>query len=1354
MLQKINWDTFKIKNENQTKSFEDLCYHLFCREHLISNGIKADFNQAGLETYPIKSNTTKKIVGFQAKFFEPSISYSQIEKSIKKALSNYKKDKLKEIYIYLNVNAVLSSKGAKKIEDISKKEGVLIVWITKSKFEVLLNQPKNFDLAQLYFGFGDELGFIKNTLKKEEITFLNSNDFIKLPLIDFEDKIVEVDIKINKTFLITGNPGSGKSQLMKKLFFNYSGLNVVNNIELEALINKQALPMLINLKDCYTDSLENIIRNRQNDYKVRNNNLKFIYLFDGLDELSEEKAEQIINFIKSLENENSTQNIIISCRKGNLNRLKLTTQIPRVIKYHIDNLSESYIISYFKNKNYSHKTSKLDKLRFENTKLITEINDIYLIKILWEIIEELHSKTTIIHLIEHKVNQLINNSIHKNEIQSLNLFNPKEIEILNLNEDIAFKFSKKFQYRFKQEELQKLIFKKYPRLDYKSINDIINYNSSLFFDIPSNEINSHQSFIYEHRRYQEYFYARKLKSKYERNPKIIRENNLYINADFFEDIFLKYLKSEYKKNIEFNLPYLLELNLIDVYNGNSQNYGADEPYFKDSENFIYVLSKQSSNVLEELISDESLNLQKYIHFSYSEVQLFYENGHKEFALQILNEISSNLKYEAYLREYEGILFVKLVIDNSDYYINYFKKELRKTYKSHSDIKDFLNNDLSDQEVIVRAYFKIGLKYNVADLIKLVRNLSDFELICLLNLFTEVEYLNELLNNEQLKTELKERVKRYNTDPDINNLSIYFFYKFFDLNIGDEKIEKVLAVLTNISVRINSYFFDRFIKPFALVSFIVGEEIFISKLDLKKHPKTQDSIRLYCFVFESYIKAIKGKTNIELIIKMFNNKFEKWYDLDENPKKSISKLWSNIFYTFNDLENTKTLLIYINKISIKHFDRFTFLKSLNKLDNNFYKIINEDIIFEYENELINWNDDYPKYVEKCFDLSGLYSSINTQKAISYFKKAISNSFLRHGWRKDVIISYYLNSSLELIIKNHWKSNKEIINIGNSLFKLNLKLYQITDLKGTRHGVTKIIQIMAKYDINKAKKYLKTFKKIYYDYSSVINDSLRVILVEDIKNNFIPIEKIKREIYNFSIPRDYEQNILSSYYENIFIVYMEVLNSNFYSDDDKLIAFQTAYNQIELAKKEKNYNIGYIIKNETITRFNEYCSIHNNEIILNLKENSTDDYKNTIILEHDFIMQINKANNIEEITELYKKFEDSLNLKIEVKSIETWKLFIDKTYLIESNISLFIGLLRNLHYLDFGSEYSSNSDYLHLGLKYAFSKQEYKQEIVEYFSKESGHSGFYNSIKVYEEVNDKEMCVKLFDRFHLFCDFLVN
>lgn len=262
------------------------------------------------------------------------------------------------------------------------------------------------------------------------------------------------------------------------------------------------------------------------------------------------------------------------------------------------------------------------------------------------------------------------------------------------------------------------------------------------------------------------------------------------------------------------------------------------------------------------------------------------------------------------------------------------------------------------------------------------------------------------------------------------------------------------------------------------------------------------------------------------------------------------------------------------------------------------------------------------------------------------------------------------------------------------------------------------------------------------------------MQDIRNNFITIEKIKNEVYNFSTLRDYQQNINSSYYEDIFVVYMEVLNSNFYSEEDKKTAFEIAYNQIELAKNGKNYQVGYVIENKIISKFNEYCLENEKEIILNLKEDSISDYQNTIILENDFVNQINESKSKEEIRELYKKFKDSLNLKIEIKSVETWKLFIDKTFAIHTNISLFIDLLKSLNYLDWGEGYSGNSKYLHIGVKYAFSVQEYKKEILEFYSKESGHSGFYNSIKVYEEINDKEMCIKLFDRFHLFCDFLVN
>jgi hypothetical protein len=66
-LQKINWNSFKIKNENSSLVFEELCYHLFCRKYKQAEGIRIDYNQKGIETYPIKKG--EEFIGFQAKFF-------------------------------------------------------------------------------------------------------------------------------------------------------------------------------------------------------------------------------------------------------------------------------------------------------------------------------------------------------------------------------------------------------------------------------------------------------------------------------------------------------------------------------------------------------------------------------------------------------------------------------------------------------------------------------------------------------------------------------------------------------------------------------------------------------------------------------------------------------------------------------------------------------------------------------------------------------------------------------------------------------------------------------------------------------------------------------------------------------------------------------------------------------------------------------------------------------------------------------------------------------------------------------------------------------------------------------------
>jgi len=59
-MQEINWNNFKAKfNGKEQKSFEELCYLLFCEEFKQNIGISRYKNQAGIETDPIKINGEK-----------------------------------------------------------------------------------------------------------------------------------------------------------------------------------------------------------------------------------------------------------------------------------------------------------------------------------------------------------------------------------------------------------------------------------------------------------------------------------------------------------------------------------------------------------------------------------------------------------------------------------------------------------------------------------------------------------------------------------------------------------------------------------------------------------------------------------------------------------------------------------------------------------------------------------------------------------------------------------------------------------------------------------------------------------------------------------------------------------------------------------------------------------------------------------------------------------------------------------------------------------------------------------------------------------------------------------------------
>ena len=257
---------------------------------------------------------------------------------------------------------------------------------------------------------------------------------------------------------------------------------------------------------------------------------------------------------------------------GNLNRLKAKTYFNNIVESQIADLEEKYIDDFFKAKTNTAKEIKLGKLKKGNENLIKGIKDILLIKLFWDTIDKLNESSSILDLFDEKIDLLLDNPEHRKSIENLNLLNSKKQAIIELNQDISFEFQKKFQFRFSQKDLQELILKKFDRLDYKSINTILNYIADLFFENSySDNFNTETTHIYQHRRYQEYFFTQRLKIEYEKNPQIIRVLKVLSNREYFEELFLKYLRKEYER--ENNLAGLVELNLIDVYLENTKVLG-------------------------------------------------------------------------------------------------------------------------------------------------------------------------------------------------------------------------------------------------------------------------------------------------------------------------------------------------------------------------------------------------------------------------------------------------------------------------------------------------------------------------------------------------------------------------------------------------------------------------------------------------------------------------------------------------------------------------------------------------------------------------------------------------------------
>jgi hypothetical protein len=1338
-MQEINFTRFKVKNPDYTYAFEQLCYHLFCRSLKVTEGVRADFNQAGLETRPVLYKG--KYYGFQSKFFDSAIDGKQIEASIEKALQSFPAN-LHVIYIYLNHPIGLKAKYDKKIEALAAKKNVTIEWKVPSHFEAMLSKPANLDLAQFYFGVSDEISFLYSNLDVVNRTVLQSSTYIPLPVKGLPPKTklaLSVQKARQKIVLLSGDPGGGKTLMVQSLFLEYSGMNKSSKQQmLNYLHTHKTLPMLVNLRDCGEESLENIIRNRLQDYELKAKDKDLVYIFDGLDELTLEKAEKAIDYCNNLASGPKTKKIIISCRLMNPNRVLCTTTFTDLQEYIIDELKPAHLKKYFTVKNHSGKQGLLKSLLITNPDLLKEVKDIFLVTLLWDAIETLNQSSTIIDLFHLKVQALLNDARYRKNLQSLNLLDPKKEKIIELNRQIAFQLQKTSEYRFSKTRVQALIEAAYPKLDYKSINEICDYLSSFFFS--QGTASGDTMFMYGHRMYQDYFFSLQLRQEYEADKKSIRP--FLSNQALFDSLFLTYLRSVYDK--ENNLVRSMEVNLYDVYLGKHPGYGADDFHFYDSLSFIQAISGFPEKIVEALRSDPLTNLEEKVLANPRNIVILYAAGKKSYAQDLLDQLDKQIENSKKSKdEQEQNKVNALLYEQLEHwrYVQIFVKKIPIT-----ELLDRIRKANQDKQFNAKSFQSIWqavLSFDPGLLIPLISTLSIPEFETLAELISSPAYIHIFIKQESIQKTVKEYLAAHRPAINTTNLYLLTFKKILQLKISSrekELAEKEWQLLS--AERDFDISFRNYLKRFSSIAFVLNK--YSNATIATVHEGAARQSQVYAALYRDYMEMLQGKLTLKQIINSWKKAELKL------PKHRVSSLDSALSQllaiAFSEADATTTQLKEAKEIvkDGKSFRAIVFFEGIvrrNKI--SIAVLVNEEEVDEQADVLNHWQEEYSTAAEYAFQLARLYANFSTEKAKSLLLQGINLGILRHGWRKDSIVSHGLASALDIAWQNNWFSKTELNRFAEHCFDMALKLRHITDGKGTFKAPYNFLDVIIAHNASLAQQLLPKLSDSGSDSDRVYHNYFEIQIKIKSGAPFNEIMKVLEDNGGYRFIRTDPDSAS----EFVFGLYLKLALNDFYTEEQKATAFHAALNVLENIAESKQF-FSWLGKEEIddfirlATKY-DATAYTQRAVFQNYRKPAKDE---------EFMQRLQQVKDVKGLEVLYVELKDhEREWKLAQKT--TWSQLVQVTYQLTGSIQHLLSLMKRDHYphSDF---FSYNASYYHFAMAVALHNPYTANEMINYLRKESGQLGFLNTIRAAEAMGDRELGRQLFQGFYSCCDFLVN
>lgn len=1354
----LDWAKFEILNKKYTNAFETLCLHLFSR-FVHTECIVADFNQAGLETEPVTYNG--KLYGFQSKYFSPSMDYKQIEHSVQLALASY--PNLDVIKIFYNCNARLSASPIKqKLDEIAKKQGVKLEWLGRTYFETTLNKKENLDLCQLFFGTGREFEYFTDIIDSEKRTFLTSSNYLELNVacakknLKNSKELVEELLSSGEISAIKGLPGTGKSMLLNKIFMILSGSNLSFYEQVAAVSKNKSIPILIKLKYCSACPLEQLILAKKTEYKLDFDNYSAIYLFDGLDEVSSEIAEQTMTYIKELAKQKSTKKIILSIRTMSSNNMYLYDCVRENDSFEILELDEKKVDSFFENRGEKDKIERFESLKIINKKLLYEIRDILLLNLFYDAIEYVHDGTTIYDLFWLKEQYWFNK--RKDKLTALDLLEPQSEGILEINKRIAYQMYHSKSVIISKKKFRNVVFNCFPRLNYKETNSICNYILETYFENNAED----EFYSYQHRRYQEFFYTLLLYDLYKQDVGNLRKEQIFANYELFDKFILPYLEDRSGK--EKQLSYSIEVRLFKTYMGKNPLWGADEPVYKYLDEFCYAVAAQEDSIFLRLIQDESLALkgnvlidssyvknvariesesrigripdpfEEVFRFLLRSVEVYWECGKKDAAVKAVGEICQSIdcirkeypkllqKVEtAFWKEKEARIFIELIVDRRD-----VKEELEDINKN--DIRECVTGTEIEYEKLCYAFFKVVFRYRISDVLWLLDIFTDENIECLCNFIIQVKNL-KYLKNSHISEKMKKRLSQCTE----KTRGVLMLKKYFSFDLTTEEENIIEEEFERLSTErwVDLFGFRKEQNKAAFLSMIL-------KRNCTSEQYKHDTRILHQNLYHNYAKMLDGEITYTRLLTAFfsdynNTHFNRFtnvtYDVTcifaliiGNPKLEYAERQNLIEILNKKAENTIHMGLLFRLIKEAKVD------GCNKLIRRFLPIISRS----YQNRE---SFDITENVKGYFNMAYLYADFDGTPSLEYIRKGLNSGIIRHGWRKDGIVDTFLLDALEIMWNKNYFEWDELKEFTERYFQMILAINQITDENYRYSTIKRLIEILLENDLELAREMM----------DNVVLNNLQVndLLLQYIKTlvkTGVSVEEIISWFDYFDI-ENYNEESISMELQILLLIY----KSDWYAKKEKE----------DIKETIKYYaNNGWISTpvqwdDELFGFYLDFCQKENVEVHLRKMTQGQDN--DTISSENKFCKKVAKCKSKNYLQKLFGELMDYHN-HIIIRASEDWDMIVDKVYEIDGNVDK---ILTYMEFCKFPHEtyYTSNSLYLYMPLGRIIEKQGMTEKLWIHLKKNGGYADFINLIKAYDYINNKNMCRKLFVRFFQFCEFLV-